>query len=780
MEAKSQSISDTKVELKRDLGLLEVVMIGLGPTLGSTIFMLVGFGLQISAAGLVLVFLLNFIVIIFTAMAYAELSSAFPDTGGGYLWVKEGLPQPFGFLAGWMSWFGHCIVTSFYVLGFGKGILWILGSQGIVLGFDADLFVKLLAVIVCIVFIWVNYKGTKETGRSGIYMTVVLLSIIITFMVAGIIYLSKGLGEGDISEIVTNPMPSGFSAIIVAMGFTFIIFEGFEIISQCGEECKNPLKTVPRATWLCIIISTIIFVSVAIICIGVVDLVPSISDPGRFEVVLEGGAPILGEDVVARVAGASMPGDWGIIIIGMGVILGTLAAINSTLFSSSRVSFAMRRDGSLPRSFGNLSKKTHTPHIAILASGLIIIIMTLILPIEEIAASTAVMFLLLFMFVNISAITLRYKRPDIERKYTMPLFPYVPIIGVLTVVVLIFGVWLDYPMSVIIAIVWIEIGLMAFYLYGGKEKIEKIERDGHPDVVADRKEHMKKAKEYKILVPVTNEEQKDLVKFAALVARVENAEVHLIKVIEMDRGIPLDSMNFKELTPHIKVVDKLKKILDREGIKCQSKVLISRLASDAILDTIDEEKINLTIIGWRGEAKADHIFGHNIDELVQRADCDVVVFKSRDLGKEVKKILVVSTPMWHSSYATSYAVLIAKQDYSHITIFSASADDAGKAKEEEYAEKLCQICQVHDVEYTKKVVESKSVEDAIVEEAVEHDLVVFGAAGEWSLKKYAFGSMQDRLAKRIKKPILMVRKIKKKPKKDIVEESDSDNDNSEN
>ena len=148
----------------------------------------------------------------------------------------------------------------------------------------------------------------------------------------------------------------------------------------------------------------------------------------------------------------------------------------------------------------------------------------------------------------------------------------------------------------------------------------------------------------------------------------------------------------------------------------------------------------------------------------------MIVFKSRELRKEVKKILVVSTPMWHSSHATSYAVLIAKQDYSHITIFSASTDEVGKAKEDKYADKLCQICAAdEEIEYTKLLVVDKSVEDAIVREAANHDLVVFGAAEEWSLKKFAFGSMQDRLAKRIKKPILMVRKIRKKPKNDIKE-----------
>ncbi len=745
MVEESQPISDTKVEvkLKRDLGLFSILMIGLGPTLGSTIFLLVGFGLEIAGPGLVLVFVLNFIVTVFTAMAYAELSSAFPDTGGGYLWVKEGMPQPIGFLAGWMSWFGHCIVTSFYVFGFGKGVMWILEANEIAIPFDADLLVKSLAVAVCLVFILINYRGTKETGKSSIYITLVLIVIISIFIISGIIYiiLNPGAHGGDVTSVVSNPIPNGWGSILIAMGFTFIVFEGYEIISQCGEECIDPLKNVPKASWLCIIISTIIFVLVAAVCTGVIDWTTI-------------GHTVAGDDVVAHVADITIP-KYGILLVATGVILGTLAAINSTLFSSSRVSYAMGRDGALPDAFGTLSKKKNTPHVAIFTSGAIVIMMTLFLPIEDIAASADIMFLLLFFFVNLAAITLRYKRPDIKRHYMMPFFPWVPIIGIGTKFVLAIGLWWEFPMAWVIAVVWIEIGLMAFYLYGGKEKIEKTD---HPDEVAERASK-KKGKKYKILVPVTSDEQRSLVKFAALVARVENAEIYLVKVIEQAKGEPVDSMAYKELAPHIKVVDKLKKILDREQIKCHSKVLISRLASDAILDLINEEKIDLTIIGWRGQTKPGQIFGHNIDEMVQKANSDVIVFKSKEMSKEVKKILVVSTPEWHSSYATNYSILIAKQDYSHITIFSASATEAKRIEEDKYADKLTQLCHIHDVEYTKKVIMVDNIEDAIVKEAADHDLVVFGAAEEWTLKKYAFGSMQDRMAKSIQKPILMVRKI---------------------
>ncbi len=739
-----------EVKLKRDLGLLEIIMIGLGPTLGSTIFLLVGFGLEIAGPGLVLVLFLNFIVIIFTATAYAELSSAFPDTGGGYLWVKEGLPAPFGFLAGWMSWFGHCIVTSFYVLGFGKGILWILEAYDkIPADFDGDLIVKSLAICVCLVFIIINYRGTKETGRSGIIITIILLSIIVTFIIAGAVFISQGLGGGSVGDIVSDPVPNGMASILVAMGFTFIIYEGFEIISQCGEECKDPLKNVPRATWICIIISTIIFILVAIVCMGVVD----------WTTIGVGTDLIRGEDVVAQTAGLALPG--GIILIGVGVILGTLAAVNSTLFSSSRVSFAMGRDNTLPKSFGKLHSKRHTPHVAIIMSGIIIIVMTLLLPIAEIAVSASIMFLLLFLFVNLSVMTLRYKRPDIKRHYLMPLFPVIPIIGIVTLLVLAAALWEEYQVAWFIALLWILIGLITYYFYGARKTIETIEPEleskGLVKTIMERREE----KDYKILVPVVREEQKPLVEFAALVARVEDASVDVVTVRETPKVVPPSSLKYKDMAPHIKLVDKLKKASSRELIKSRGSVLVSHAASAAILDTVKEENVNLLVLGWEGRTRDGRIFGTTIDKLVQAADCDAVVFKTAGLKKEVKNILMVSTPDWHVTYATSYAILLAKRDEAEITIFSASSSEEAMAKEEKDMERLSEMCTTHDVPHSKKIIRADSIERAIIEESQNYDLVVMGASHEWKLKRFAFGPLQDKVARTIDTPILMVRKVKK-------------------
>ncbi|TLZ41840.1 MAG: amino acid permease, partial [Methanobacteriota archaeon] len=188
---------EVQVKFRRDLGLLEITMIGLGPTIGTTIFLLVGPGYAITGPSLILAFGLNFVVTMFTAMAYMELGSAFPETGGGYLWVRRSMRDPWGFLGGWMSWFGHCIVASFYIFGFGLGAVvalkTVMGTSDLVLfGLDEGALTRLFAVFAASLFIGLNYRGTKITGRSETIVTVVLLSIVVLFVVFAFVHLFAG------------------------------------------------------------------------------------------------------------------------------------------------------------------------------------------------------------------------------------------------------------------------------------------------------------------------------------------------------------------------------------------------------------------------------------------------------------------------------------------------------------------------------------------------------------------------------------------------------------
>lgn len=113
-------MANTKVELSRDLSLFDITMIGVGAMIGAGIFVLTGIAAGAAGPALIVAFALNGIVAILTAMTYAEPGSAIPEAGGGYLWVKEGLPGPNTFLAGWMSWFDHAVAGSLYALGFAR------------------------------------------------------------------------------------------------------------------------------------------------------------------------------------------------------------------------------------------------------------------------------------------------------------------------------------------------------------------------------------------------------------------------------------------------------------------------------------------------------------------------------------------------------------------------------------------------------------------------------------------------------------------------------------
>jgi amino acid transporter len=120
-----------EVRLSREMRLIDITMIGVGAMIGAGIFVLTGMAAGIAGPALLVVFLLNGVVALLTAMTYAELGSAFHGAGGGYLWVKSSLPDPNGFLSGWMSWFAHAVACSLYALGFGAYFHYVLDYFGL-------------------------------------------------------------------------------------------------------------------------------------------------------------------------------------------------------------------------------------------------------------------------------------------------------------------------------------------------------------------------------------------------------------------------------------------------------------------------------------------------------------------------------------------------------------------------------------------------------------------------------------------------------------------------
>jgi amino acid transporter/nucleotide-binding universal stress UspA family protein len=735
VEASKPPSEEVEVTLRRDLGLAEVLMIGLGPNIGSTIFVLIGFAVGIAGPAIILAFILNFFVTLFTAMAYAELASAFPETGGGYLWIKEGLPAPFGFLGGWMSWVGHCIACAVYSLGFGLGVSALLQQYGIdFFGLSPDAVGKIFAVVIAVAFIYLNYRGVKGAGRSELLVSIFLIGIIAIFVLFCVGYV---LGYGVTGDAFTPFFNSGgLLSVATSMAFTFMIFEGYEVVAQTGEEAKDPETTVPKAMFLCISISCVLFVVIAVVTLAVLG---------------QTATAAAGADALILASSKAVPFIGGA-LISIGIIVGSVAAVNSIVFSASRVSFAMGRDGNLPQRFGKLHKANQTPTMALLFSGTIIILASVLLPINSVASVADILILLLFTLVNVAAITLRRKRPDVKRHFITPFFPVIPLVGIGTKLFLAVTLFAYEPLAWYLAFVVMFAGLLLHYFARARKEIERIAVAEKPPLTEEQR------KIYRVLVPVEDPKHLSLIDVGATIATAHGGELLLVSVVEVPTAVPLDAVDQKLVEDRKKMLEKLKRVGETRGARTRAMVAISHEIVTAIIDTAKDEAANTVLIGWKGYTRSQkRVFGRKLDEILRQTPCDVILLKAED-RLVAEKVLVLSGGLWHVSSATEVAAWLAKSWGGRVTILDAIINEAHLAKAREYAKRLTGIVESEGVLVVTKEVHPETIVGGVVAESMEYDLLVMGASSARGWERFAFGPIQDRIIKSAKCPVLVYKR----------------------
>jgi basic amino acid/polyamine antiporter, APA family len=568
-------------KLVRSLGLLDVVMIGIAGMIGGSIFVLTGPAIGLAGSSVILAFILNAIITLFTAMGYAELGSAMPEAGGGYLWVREGLRRPNAFISGWMAWLAHIIAGSLYAVGFGSFFVSLLQMTNIlpieslfgIIPLD-----KLTAVAVVAVFTFINIKGTSETGRVGTIITVVQLVAITSIIIAGFLVMSSNPNNSWQSNFA-DFLPMGFAGLVAAMGLTFIAFEGYEIIVQTGEEIKNPKRNIPRAIFISLALVVIMYCLIAFVSIGAIfpDM-PSWQFIG-----------LHGELGIMKATELFMP--YGAFIVLAGGLVSTLAALNATTFSSARVAFAMGRHYNLPHKLSAIHPKFKTPYVSVILSSIIMAVMAYALPLEDIAHASGVIFLLLFTQVNLAVISIRKMYGDkLDYGYKTPFFPYVPLIGIVLMVSLAVYLLITAPLSWAITVLWVLVGFFIYRIFTFKTEIEHYS----PTITS---EGNLVRKDFRILLPYTPENPDRLIQYAIKVAKEKDGEINILRTIRVPPQTPL-SAGIAFTDSARKTFDSLEDLLNKENVIWHYFVRISHDATEAVLTTISEQKIDLMIIDY--------------------------------------------------------------------------------------------------------------------------------------------------------------------------------------
>ncbi len=564
-------------QLVRSLGLLDILMVGVAAMIGGSIFVLTGTAIGLAGSAVIVAFIINAIITLFTAMAYAELGSAMPEAGGGYLWVREGLPRPNAFISGWMAWLAHIIAGSLYAVSFASFLIGLLDmtniSHGVVL-LNIIPLDKLIAVISIAIFTYINIKGTSETGKTGDVVTIIQLGLIFILIAAGLWVMNS---HPNWQMNFSNFMPMGISGVVAAMGLTFIAFEGYEVIVQTGEEVKNPRRNIPRAIFISLGAVVVLYCLIAFVSIG-----------GIFPVGIESWKYIGNSGELGIMKAAELLVPYGAFIVLGGGMISTLAALNATTFSSARVAFAMGRNYNMPYQLSAIHRTNKTPYVAILLSGMIMAVMAYGLPLAQIAIAAGVIFLLLFTQVNMAVITIRRIYGDkLEYGFKTPFFPVIPIIGIFLKLGLAVYLLVTQPLSWAITVVWVLIGFFVYRMYTFRKEI-----DHYAPIVTS--EGDLERKDYRILIQYAPEDPDRLLKYAIRVAKENVGEINILRVITVPKQTPLSAGTGYAETAK-KSFEPLDKLLDKQNILNHYLVRISHDASEAILATAEEQKIDLLI-----------------------------------------------------------------------------------------------------------------------------------------------------------------------------------------
>lgn len=741
------------VSLSRGLGLLDVTMIGVGAMIGAGIFGLTGIAAgEAGPVGLLLAFFLNGVVTSLTGMTYAELGAAYPEAGGGYAWVREALSRLFGFYSGWISWFSHSVACSLYAVLFGTffaellklgGVHW--GTTPLLWGLTGEaVAAKVFAALIAFLFIIINVRGSSETGTVGNIVTTLKILVLSTLVLFGLRAMVNMPNWAD--NFLANPLPHGMLGVVLAMGLTFVAFEGYEVIAQSGEEVRQPERNIPRAIFLSIAIVVAIYLSVGFVAVGAL-----VQDSGLPNWMYLGQQ---GERAMIATARAIMP--YGALIMILGGLASTISALNATIYSSSRVSYAMGRDGDLPTIFGRVHSRNKTPHWAIWISGLLIILMAVALPIADVASGASITFLLLFLLVNVTLIRMRQTHPDMPRPFKTPLVPWLQYGTIAVQLVLAVELFNLSPVAWVATLLWLLLGVPIYLRYGARRVA-----DGERDTVL--LEETIAGREYSVMVPVADVGYgRALARIGSWIARANGGELFALHVIRVPQPIGLsDGRAFlKHGRP---LLEEVVEIGQQADVPVRTMLRLGRDIAQSIISAAQERDVDLILLGWPGTAPGRRVaFGSIIDLITTAPPSNLAVVRLRRAGMP-RRILVPVAGGPNTRLALGVALTEAEgihQVYGtmpEVIALHLVPPDMDDEEMQARRQALLQDLELDDAPVTLELRRAPDVAEAIITASEETDQIVIGASEEGILEQRFFGSIPQRVAEESVCTVIMVK-----------------------
>ncbi|MBB5155323.1 amino acid permease [Saccharopolyspora phatthalungensis] len=431
--------------LRRTLGLVPLVALSVGATLGTGIFVVLAKAAPAAGPAVVVSFVLAGVAALCSALSYAELAGSVPVSGSAYSYAYATLGELVAWICGWCLLLEYGVSVAAVAVGWG-GYLneFLQGTVGVTIpdAFaappgDGGVF-NFPAALIVLLAVGVLLLGVRESARATTITTLIKIAVLVFFFAVAITAFRP--------ENMTPFAPAGFTGISMGASAVFFSFIGFDAASTAGEEARNPSRDLPRAIILSLAIVTAIYVLVAFAAVGAV------------------GAGVLGgSDASLATALRIVTGQgWSSVVLAFGAVVAISSVVLTVLYGQTRILVSMSRDGLMPGMLSKVNRRAVPAHNTVVV-GTVVATLAAVVPLNQLAEATSIGTLVAFGLVNIGVLVLRRTRPELPRSFRTPLMPVVPLLGLALCGYLIFGLdaitWLTFA-------IWTAVGLVVYFGYG--------------------------------------------------------------------------------------------------------------------------------------------------------------------------------------------------------------------------------------------------------------------------------------------------------------------------
>lgn len=461
--------------LSRDIGLFALICFGVGSTVGAGIFVLTGtVAAQHSGPAVTLSFLIASVVCLLAGLCYAELAAMMPVAGSAYSYSHASMGEAAAWIVGWCLVLEYLFAGALVAIGWSAYLQSVLHDLGI--GFPAlfaqaplalspdrtlvatGAIINLPALLVTLFCTALLLRGTEFSGRVNNLIVVTKIGAMLLVVFTGFAFIDPANWTPFIPDNTGVFGHFGWSGVMQGAGVLFFAYVGFDAVSTLAQEVRNPQRTVPRALFVSVGVTTVLYVLVGLVITGLVT-----------HRLLDVADPLY---VALNSAGAGLA--WTKLVVGFVAIAGLISVLLVTLLGQVRIFYAMGRDGLLPVAFTRVRADSHIPHAGTLVTGAFGSIVAGLLPMSLLGELISMGTLFAFVMVAVSVIVLRRREPQFARPFRVPLYPWTPLMSIGACLYLMWSLPQD---TWIRLLFWLGIGGAVYVLYGLKRR--RGAREGH-------------------------------------------------------------------------------------------------------------------------------------------------------------------------------------------------------------------------------------------------------------------------------------------------------------